>query len=488
MTMISIRLLCILAPVRARVRDRRAHPDAACVARPPSRSPLRRRWAAGVIAAAMALLAAEMSAGEAPRGAAAQRSNAKPSWSWDFNWRGWDGLHYSLRVDRPRGRVWTDDPERPGFPSLFTDRVILEGKIGGRVDFDTAFFAGGNGMGPHANRVELRRWRFFATGEAIVLVPIAYSVNVMAVDNYRFVLDDVFLEFRRIPYLGTLRLGAFIPAMSLEASGSSRDATFMEWGTPILGLAPRISVGWQVRRPFLDERATGSLGMFAQSLGTDVGDATKDFYRGIARFTWLPVYDTLPENPGSRRLLHLGLNLNYLYSGSATIRYRSRPESNLAPFLADTGEVPASDMKSFGIEAAWVDGPWSFQGEYLNNFVTDAGTQSFYGLYAYGSYFWTGESRQYDPARGVFGRLRPNRDFSLTEGGTGALETGLRFSYLDLNAGPVNGGRLATLTAGLNWYPIPNAKFRFNYVYAHAEGGPRPGDLNVFQTRIEFDF
>lgn len=457
----------------------------------------RRLMAAGIALLLPTDLPAGPTAKQNPLAAASDAGAPKPSIRWDFSWQGWEGFHYSLHAVNPNGRYYSlrnihpkgrarpDDPEKPSFPSLFTDRVKLEGKIGGRVDLDTAFYVDGGGLGRVNNGVELRRWRFFTAGEAIFLVPVAYSVNVMAVDNYRFVLDDVFLEFHRIPWVGTLRLGAFIPAMSLEASGSSRDATFMEWGTPIQALAPRISVGWQLRRPFLDQRATWSLGQFAQSLGADVGDATKDFYRAIARFTWLPIYEA--PSQGSRQLLHLGLNLNYLYSGSAELRYRSRPESNQAPFLADTGEIHASSMKSFGIESAWVDGPWSFQGEYLHNFVSEAGSQSFFGLYAYGSYFWTGESRPYDTGRGVFGRLRPHRNFSFGGEGWGALETGLRFSYLDLDSGPVRGGKLSTFTAGVNWYPIPNAKLRFNYVFAHAGGG-RSGDLNVFQTRLEFDF
>lgn len=382
----------------------------------------------------------------------------------------------------------TDDEELPSFPSLFTDRVKVTGKIGGRVDLDAAFFVNSNGMEPTPNIVELRRWRFYTTGDAIFLVPFSYSVNVMAVDNYHFVLDDIFLEFRRIPYLGTLRVGSFIPAMSLEASGSSRDATFMEWGTPIQGLAPRISAGWQFRRSMFNERATWSVGQFAQSLGTDVGDATSDFSRIIARLTWLPIYTAALENSGGTHLLHLGLDLSYLRSGNASIRYRSRPESNPAPFLADTGDVDARDMESFGIESAWVHGPWSAQGEFLGNFIASEADQFFYGFYLYGSYFWTGESRPYDTSRGVFGRLHPNRDFSFAKEGWGALESAVRFSYLDLDNKLVNGGTLQTMTVGVNWYLHSNSKIRFNYVFAHASGGPQPGDLNIFQTRFEFDF
>jgi hypothetical protein len=86
---------------------------------------------------------------------------------------------------------------------------------------------------------------------------------------------------------------------------------------------------------------------------------------------------------------------------------RRRPESRLAPFLADTGYIAAEDMKSFGIEAAWVNGPWSFQGEYLNNFVSGDQTNSVGGFYVYSSYFLTGESRQHDRRKGIFGRLKP---------------------------------------------------------------------------------
>ena len=86
------------------------------------------------------------------------------------------------------------------------------------------------------------------------------------------------------------------------------------------------------------------------------------------------------------------------------------------------------------------------------------------------------------------GRLEPLRDFSLMGEGMGALEAALRFSYLDLDSGPVHGGIVRSTTAGINWYLHSHSKIRFNYVYAQASGGPRQGDLHVFETRFEFDF
>jgi phosphate-selective porin len=217
-------------------------------------------------------------------------------WSWSWSWQGWDGLHYAWCRQNRSGWTWTDDAEKPAFPSLFLDRVRLSGKIGARLDLDAAFFANGAGMEPTPNQAEVRRWRFYTSGDGIFLVPFSYSVNVMAVSGTRFVLDDIFLEFKRVPYVGNIKVGSFIPAMSLESSGSSRDSTFMEWGTPIQALAPRISAGLQFGGPIFDERATWTLGQFAQSFGTDVGDATEDFFRIIGRATWLPIYDEPSEN------------------------------------------------------------------------------------------------------------------------------------------------------------------------------------------------
>lgn len=413
-------------------------------------------------------------------------ASAKSQLSWEINWRGWDGLHYSLNRQRGRGQAWTEDPDKPSFPSLFTDRWGIEGKFGGRVDLDTAFFVNGAGFQSVPNQVELRRWRFYLAGDAIFLIPLSYSFNVMAVDDYHFVLDDVYLEFKRIPYLGTLRIGSFIPAMGLESSASSRDSTFMEWAAPVQALAPRISSGWQVGRPVFNGRGTWSLGQFAQSLGTDVGDATPDFMRLIGRLTWLALDGS--AQPDENRLLHLGLDINYLRSGNASIRYQSRPESHLAPFMVDTDYIRADNMASMGLEAAWVEGPWSVQGEFLGNFVAAATEETYLGYYCYGSYFWTGESRHYDKGKGYFGRLKPRHDFSLGGEGFGAVETAVRFSYLNLNSGPVKGGLLRSLTTGLNWYLHDHAKLRFNYVFADVSEASHKGNLNIFETRFEFDF
>ena len=69
--------------------------------------------------------------------------------------------------------------------------------------------------------------------------------------------------------------------------------------------------------------------MFADGAGKDFGDASKDYGRAVLRLTGLPCIDENPVDPASHQLLHLGLNLSWLYSGSSTVRFRTRPEDTI---------------------------------------------------------------------------------------------------------------------------------------------------------------
>jgi phosphate-selective porin OprO/OprP len=67
----------------------------------------------------------------------------------------------------------------------------------------------------------------------------------------------------------------------------------------------------------------------------------------------------------------------------------------------------------FGGEVAMVSGPLSFQGEYFLLFADsdEADSPGFWGFYLYGSYFITGEHRNYDRSNGVFSGIKPKSDF-----------------------------------------------------------------------------
>ncbi|HMO66767.1 MAG TPA: porin, partial [Verrucomicrobiota bacterium] len=71
-----------------------------------------------------------------------------------------------------------------------------------------------------------------------------------------FYIENSYLMFRDVGFLGDLQLGQFQTPMTLENSGSSRDMLFMEAATPLQALAPGVNAGFQVGRPVADERMT----------------------------------------------------------------------------------------------------------------------------------------------------------------------------------------------------------------------------------------
>jgi phosphate-selective porin OprO/OprP len=189
-------------------------------------------------------------------------------------------------------------------------------------------------------------------------------------------------------------------------------------------------------------------------------------------------------------LLHLGLSANYLYSEGSSVRYRSRPESHLAPYVVDTGNIDARGAYVGGIEAAWVNGPLSIQAEYLHAWVKEENGQDpeFDGVYVSASYFLTGESRPYDRLNGCFARVIPRKNFGWGDGGWGAWEVAARVSYVNLTSADVHGGRLSELMTGVNWYLHSHVKWRVEYGYGHVADRPPEGNINIFQTRMEVDF
>jgi phosphate-selective porin OprO/OprP len=369
----------------------------------------------------------------------------------------------------------------------------MSGNIGGRLDVDAAGYVTSKEIQGLDDGIEVRRARLYARGDCILLMPISYEIQIGYVPN-QLSLQDSYVAMRNIAWLGELKLGEYQPPMSLEAITSSRDSTFMELAAPVAALAPGSDAGVQVGQPFLDQRMTWRFGLFAPGFGEDVGDGSQDFGRAIMRITALPLYQFDPDHPDSTRLLHLGLSANILYSANSTVQYQSRPESYLAPYVVNTGDIHADSAAVVGGEVAWVNGPLCLEGEYLHSFVNQTPgtnaipTLNFNGLYASAGWFLTGESRPYDPQKACFGRVIPRHNFNWGRGGWGAWELAARYSFVNLDSENVNGGRMSMLMTSLNWYLHPNLKMRFEYGFGHVTNAEEKGNINIFQTRFEIDF
>lgn len=64
----------------------------------------------------------------------------------------------------------------------------------------------------------------------------------------------------------------------------------------------------------------------------------------------------------------------------------------------------------------------------------------------------------------------------------------LRYSHLDLQDRAVDGGRMNMLMPGVNWYWSEHVRRQFNYGFARVEKGSSPGNLDIFQTRLQLGF
>jgi phosphate-selective porin OprO/OprP len=150
--------------------------------------------------------------------------------------------------------------------------------------------------------------------------------------------------------------------------------------------------------------------------------------------------------------------------------------------------VLGSEMQWVNAELAAVQGPWTFQAEWLASFTHHAqrlgpaggagplADPLFYqGGYVQLLYFLTDDHDHYSLERAAFDRVTPRENFFWVPGdggsffGTGAWQVGARYNVLDLDDQGINGGILHNFTVGLNWFFNPNTKWQFNYIATYRD-------------------
>ncbi|MFM8734694.1 MAG: OprO/OprP family phosphate-selective porin [Pirellulales bacterium] len=370
-------------------------------------------------------------------------------------------------------------------------------------------------------------------------------------------VTDLWMQLREVPILGTVRVGNQKDPYGYEHLTSSRWLNFMERsfsqdafegpfnngflpGIQVMNSNEEGDVAWQIGE---FKNATNPFG-FSNSSG---GSMT------VGRLVYLPVF----EDEG-RKLIHLGVSgrtmeprRQYTSFDSVTglpngdpinaVRFRSRgslrngPPGPLNSIYADSGLLQGTWQNMIGLEFVGNNGPWSFQSEYFGSWLynarttsagplatngyqpppgTKVGTVYFQGGYAEVLYFLTGESRTYSKIEYRFDRPVPHNNFYAVRGGgsgrrlslsEGAWQVGMRYNYLCLSDGEVNGGVLNGCTLGLNWLLNPNARIYFNYDFTYRDFQNTPfnkvagkvvpwpsydgsGWIHGLGTRLAFDF
>jgi phosphate-selective porin OprO/OprP len=366
---------------------------------------------------------------------------------------------------------------------ISSDDGKFETTLGGRVQVDAAWYNEDN-VDLGGNGTEFRRARLFVKGTMYDVWQYKGQYDFAGNET---TMKDAYIRYAGFPF--KITVGQFKQPFGLEELTSSKYITFMERALPTEAFATSRRIGLGTN--YAADDWTLAASVYGREEGDDTqGDGDEGYGLG-ARLTWAPWNE-------KTRLLHLGIAGAYENPNDNAMRFRARPEWHQANTrLVDTGGIPDPDeFTRYGLEAATVFGPFSLQGEYIgvsaeSETVDDA---DFDGWYVYGSWFLTGESRNYK--KGAFSRVTPKSTVG-KGGGLGAWELAVRYSTIDLDDGGIQGGEEDNITVGLNWYATKYVRFMANYVMADADpvrsGLVVPGqydddDHDVFQVRAQIDF
>jgi phosphate-selective porin OprO/OprP len=229
-----------------------------------------------------------------------------------------------------------------------------------------------------------------------------------------------------------------------------------------------------------DGKLVYNLGVFNEKI-TEYESYDKNDEVIAARGVWLPL-----EKEGKGQLLHLALEGRYGTSKNGFLQYRSKPESFPAQdYAVDTGKFPAKSSSMVGLEAYYRPGPLMFGSEYFFNKVDSKETNDpfFHGGEILAAYLLTGEVRPYNEKAGLFEAVSPTQ--SVFNGGKGAWELVLRYSYVDLDSGLINGGKFQRITPMVNWHLSDNARMEFVYGYSSLDREDVTGNTQYLQARLQ---
>jgi phosphate-selective porin OprO/OprP len=408
------------------------------------------------------------------------------------------------------------------------------------------------GIGSLQDGVFFRRIRPFIEGTFFEVFE--YRLNI-ALENNQFQstgLDEYWAGVNKLPLIGTARIGHLKNAMGLEGdmTSSSRCMTFMErssYSEAIL-LNQNFGTGLWFGNAFLNDRVTYQATLVRPDNGASSGAFFGDGQWGWnIRATSIPLY----EDDG-REVFHLGASIgwrnganNRAVSTDRVFQLRARPDlardddpagSTTAGIsvpnansnrMVDTGPIAATDDWLLGLEALWINGPFSVQAEYGWNFlinaygvspgnppppfslhppIVPAQSYTFQGGYLQLAYTLTGENRAYDKRNGALARdyfkNGPYTNFWLTRDedggfnwGWGAWEVASRWTYVNLNDGSgttmIRGGEMQGIGIILNWYMHRNMKMQFQFSEDYRYNLPKgsiPGWVNGFGIETQLSF
>lgn len=298
-------------------------------------------------------------------------------------------------------------------------------------------------------------------------------------------ITDLFLTYQAVNAL-TFTAGQHKPFWGIEEMTSDLFPSFTERA------AINTAFGYERRLGASVEFASGAV-LLQGGVFTDYVQELDESEDDPISFDARAVF--MPKVGGGQ--LHLGgsVHIRDFDDSADSARYRVRPFVHTADIrFIDTGAIPATGETGYGLEAAYIKGPFHAAAEGHWQAVDRVGgpDPTFFGYSVEAGMFLTkGDTRGYK--KGQFDRVKPSSPIG--RGGIGAVQVNARYDYLDLNDAGIVGGRQQGYELSLIWTPTAYTRFVANYgrmqygdAAVPAAGGDRSYGVDAFGVRAQFDF
>jgi phosphate-selective porin OprO/OprP len=371
-----------------------------------------------------------------------------------------------------------------GAPELSTD-TGWSFKPRGRIQFDAGSVSSPRGIDEASLGFGSELRRAYLGFEGTMPGGFGYRAEI-DVAGSSVDITDLYLTYQASKQLG-FTLGHHKPFWGLEEMTSDNFTSFTERA------ATNTAFGFERRLGMSAAYANGPVLLQAGAFTDNIADLNNDENNSVS----LDGRAVFAPKVGNGQL-HLGgsVHWHHLNDSAASLRYRVRPFIHTPDVrFIDTGNMSATSETGYGLEAAYIQGPFHATGEAHWQGVNRPGAladPTFFGGYAeVGMFLTQGDTRGYKG--GAFDRVKPRNPVS--QGGIGAVQINLRYDYLDLIDAGVIGGKQDGYDLGLVWNPTDYLRFLLSYghvVYSDAvipaEGGDRNYSVDALGMRAQIDF
>jgi phosphate-selective porin OprO and OprP len=342
----------------------------------------------------------------------------------------------------------------------------------GRVHMDYRGYSDGGiaaASDPFTDQLDIRRARLGARGQIDkdwkFEIQGTYGMGSNGMSESTTIVDIAFLDYAANP-AAMFRFGKFKMPFSLEQLTSSNNIDFMErsFANQNEGeYVPAKETGVMLHGSPMDGTSYGLAFSRGRGNKSSQYDGSDFIGRGTVNVAKLMGRDDI--------VTHLGLGYSSGTVTSGTSYASARDESRgVNGFFNGTETVSAGSSRTRSdIEYAIAYGPYKVQGEFFGIKYDETSGGSKQVKLNYNEILWniTGESHSYSNSNGTFGWVKPAKKFSLSGGGLGAWQVGVRLSELDgsdFTAATGRTDKATGITYGLNWIVNDNVRFMLNYV------------------------